>query len=360
MLKFLSKNLFWVLQLLGWGVLSVFFAYVANLSEKPLGLLIFTLGNLVVFVGVTSVLRLVLKKYVPLEDFNGYSVLKIAVAILITTILFPTVAYYVGYGVGKLSKILIENSSDLFKKPSKEPYGFGKYIVYFVIVTGWTIFYYSIKLLRQSNDQRINRLKLKDQVRQAQLNTLKGHINPQFIFSSLNNIKGLMLEDVTTSRAMLTTLSEMLRYSLTKNNINAVALAEELEMAKSYITILEIEGRDRLKVNYQIAPETLQLQIPPMLLNNLMELATRFGVLNTKEGGEIELRTEIKNGRLHISLIHNAKAIISKPRQVLENTLRQRLKLLYGAQASYMANFEIDKNSLTVQLPINPIKTSIA
>lgn len=360
MLKFLSKNLFWVLQLLGWGGLSFFFAYAANLSEKPIGLFILTLGNLVVFVGVSSLLRLVLKKFVPLQGFNSFSVLKIVIAILITTLIFPTVAYYFGYLIGKLTKLLFDDSFNLFSKKPKEATGFGKYLVYFVIVTGWTIFYYIIKLLRQSNDERLNRLKLKDQVRQAQLNTLKGHINPQFIFSSLNNIKGLMLEDVSKSRAMLTTLSEMLRYSLTKNNINAVALSEELEIAKNYIAILEIEGRERLKMNFEIAPETLQLQIPPLLLTNLIELATRFGVLNSKEGGEIFLGTEIKNDNLRIALIHNAKALISKPRQVLENTLKQRLKLLYGANASFMANYEIDKNTLTVLLPINPIKTAIA
>ena len=359
MLKFLSKNLFWVLQLLGWGVLSFFFAYVANLNEKPVGLILFTVGNMIVFISVTSVLRWFLKKFVPIEGFNTFSVIKIVIAVTVTAILFPTIAYYFGFLVGKLTKLLMEDSTGLFKKPPKDVHGIGKYLVYFVIVTGWTTFYYIIKLLRQSNDQRLNRLRLKDQVKQEQLNTLKGHLNPQFIFSSLNNIKGLMLEDVTRSRAMLTTLSEMLRYSLTKNNINAVGLYEELEVAKSYIAILEIEGRDRLKVSYLIAPETLQLQIPPMLLTNLMELATRFGVLNTKEGGAIELSTDINNDSLKIEVVHNTKALISKQRQVLENTLRQRLKLLYGSNASYIASYEIDKNTLTVLLPINSIKTTI-
>lgn len=357
MQKFLSKNLFWVLQLLGWGAFSFFLAFVGNLSEKPAGIFIITLGNMFVFILMTSLLRWVLNKYAPLQGFNGYTILKILGAIAIIVAILPTFAYYVGFGFGKLSKFLFEDSKEIFSKPPKELNAIAKYFVYTIIVIGWTIFYYVIKLLRKSNSERLYRLKLKDEVKQAQLNTLKGHINPQFIFTSLNNIKGLMLEDVTKSRASLTTLSELLRYSLTKNNINAVLLSEELDTIKSYISILEIEGRNKLEVEYSIAKESLQLQIPPMLFTNLIELATRFGVLNSKEGGAIELISEVKNNRLKISIVHNGKAVMSNPRTVLENTLKQRLKLLYGVSASYMCNFEIDKNTLSVILPINLLET---
>tara|TARA_R110000868_G_scaffold86347_9_gene242274 strand:+ start:198 stop:1280 length:1083 start_codon:yes stop_codon:yes gene_type:complete len=356
MQKFISKNLFWILQLLGWGAFSLFLTFAGNISETWQGILLITLGNMFVFIFTTSLLRWVLNKFAPIKGFNVITGVKIVLAVLVTALILPTFAYYVGFGAGKISKFLFEDTTELIKKPPKEIKTIAKYVVYTIIVTGWTIFYFTIKLLRNSNSERIRRLQLKDQVRQAQLNTLKGHINPQFIFTSLNNIKGLMLEDVTKSRAMLTTLSEMLRYSLTKNNINSVSLEEELEITKNYITILEIEGKNRLTVHYEVAPETLQLQIPPMLLANLMELATRHGVLNLKEGGNIKLVAELHLNKLKISIIHTGKVILSKPRQVLENTIRQRLKLLYGPNASYMSNHEIDKNTLWVVLPVNPVK----
>lgn len=360
MQKIITKNLFWVLQFIGWGAFSFFITYVSNLTDDFSKILLLSIGNMFLFIAFTSLLRKVLNKIAPLDGFDIYSALKAFAAVLVVVAIFPTVAYYFGYLIGYVSNYFINDEADFLKKKPQDVSNYGKYIVYIFLIGGWTIFFYIIKLLRKSLSLRVDRLKLKDQVKQAQLNTLKGHINPQFIFTSLNNIKGLMLEDVTKSRAMLTTLSEMLRYSLTKNNINSVKLENDLEIAENYIQILGIEGKNRFTVSYDIAKETNQLNIPPMLLTNLMELATRFGVLNLKQGGTINLRTELKENGLKITIIHNGKAEISKPRQVLENTIKQRLKLLFGVNNYvYMNNFEIDKNTIWVLLPLSSLKTEM-
>ena len=296
MQRFISKNLFWILQFLGWGAFSLFLATVANLSENWKGILVITIGNMVVFIIMTSLLRWVLNKVAPLENFKPIMLVKIVVAVFIAALLIPTVTYYAGYGVGKFAKLVFVDSKEIFNKPPTEPNAFGKYIIYSIILGGWTVFFYIIKLIRNSNNERIRRLRLKDQVKQAQLNTLKGHINPQFIFTALTNIKGLML-----------------------------------------------------------APETLSLQVPPLLLPNMIELATRYGVLGTKNEDTIRLKSEVKNQRLKISILHTGTMTLTKPRQVLENTLKQRLKLLYGNEASFMSNHEIDSHTLWVVLPIKAI-----
>ena len=97
----------------------------------------------------------------------------------------------------------------------------------------WLVTYLVIKLLLKLNRDRIERLELNTTLKQAQLNTLKGQINPHFMFNSLNNIRGLMLEDVEKSREMLTKLSEILRYSLTKNNVDSIPVHEELEVVEN-------------------------------------------------------------------------------------------------------------------------------
>ncbi|QWX82967.1 histidine kinase [Cellulophaga sp. HaHaR_3_176] len=359
MQKIISKNLFWVLQFIGWGFLSMFIGYVGGTDDSLVEVLIIELA--IMFIGIlsTSALRWVLNKIAPLEKFNIYSALKVLAAIAIVVSIIPMLSYYFGYFTASIVRYFI-GDIDAFKNSSPSKSGYGKYVFYFILIGGWTVFFYIIKLLKKSLKLRIDRLQLKDQVKQAQLNTLKGHINPQFIFTSLNNIKGLMLEDVTKSRAMLTTLSEMLRYSLTKNNINSVKLEDDLEIAENYILILNIEGKNRFTVTYDIAKETEQLNIPPMLLTNLIELATRFGVLNLKQDGTIKLQTELRENGLKISIIHNGKAEISKPRQVLETTIKQRLKLLFGVnEFVYMSNFEIDKNTIWVLLPLNSLKTEV-
>lgn len=357
MQRFILKNLFWILQFLGWGAFSLFLVETANLSEKWQGTLIITIGNMLVFIAMTSVLRWSLNKFAPIENFKPIDLFKVFIAVLITALLLPTVAYYVGVGSGKILRFLFEDSKDFFNKPPTETNSYGKYIVYTVIISGWTVFFYIIKLIRKSNNERIQRLRLKDQVKQAQLNTLKGHINPNFIFSSLNSIKGLMLEDVPKSRAMLTTLSEMLRYSLIKNDINGVLLEEELEVSKNYISLFTIEESRKFNVNYNIAPETLSLLIPPLLFPNLIELATRFGMFEAKNEDSITVTSEIKNNNLKISVAHTSNMTVSNARQSLENMLKQRLKLLYGDNASYMTNHEVNNYTLWVTLPVHPFKS---
>jgi sensor histidine kinase YesM len=352
MQKFISKNLFWIFQIIGWFSFSTFMSYVAFKKENLITLSIIILANFIVLVSITSLLRWSLNKFVSLKNFNFFTLLKIIALILATVIILPNAMYYLGYGLGFLSGYFGLDDSDLKTKDIREINSFFKYFLFLVIISGWTIFFYVIKLLRTSNEQRLKRLRLKDEVKQAQINTLKGHLNPQFIFTSLNNIKGLMLEDVPRSRAMLTTLSEMLRYSLTKNNINFVRLEEELTIVENYSTLLKIEDVNRFSLKVNIDPETLNFDIPPMLLSNLIELATKFGVLALKNEGEVEIVTYIKNQTLQLKVIHNGKAIHNRPRLVLESTIKQRLKLIYGEAAIYMSNYEINKNTLWLVLPI--------
>lgn len=352
--RFISKHLFWVLQVLGWGAFSCFTAMVANWSERWEAVLLIVVSNALLFIAMTSLLRWILNKWVPIDNFKALSLLKIIIIVSIFALIFPTIAYYIGFGVGRFARLLFSEPSVIFNTPAAHPSSYSNHIGYAIIIFGWTIFFYVIKLIRKSNEERIKRLRLKDEVKQAQLNTLKGHINPQFIFSSLSTIKNLMLEDVPKSRAMLTTLAEMLRYSLIKNNINGIPLAEELEVSKDYISLFTMEATKRFQVSYTIAPETLSLLIPPLLLPNLIELATRFGMLEAKKEDCISLKSELKNQRLKITVAHTSNMVISKSRQTLENTLKQRLKLLYGNQASYMTNHENNNYTLWVTLPITP------
>lgn len=358
MQRFISKNLFWILQFLGWGSFSLFATFIAGISEKWEGILIIVLGNMIIFITMTSILRWLLNKLAPIENFKPIMLLRIIALVVIMSLIFPTVAYYSGFLVGKIARFLLEDTPEIFKKPPVNPNSYSNYIGYTIILSGWTVFFYVIKLIRNSNNERIRRLRLKDEVKQAQLNTLKGHINPNFIFTSLHSIKGLMLEDVPKSRAMLTTLSELLRYSLTKNDINSVILEEELEISKNYIQLLMIDNHKILNVNYNLDPKTLSLQVPPLLLPNLIELATRYGVLNSKNEDTIMLKSELQNDKLKISVLHTGNMILSKPRQILENTLKQRLKLLYGNEANFMSNHEINSHTLWVVLPVKmKIKT---
>ncbi len=223
----------------------------------------------------------------------------------------------------------------------------------FITIIGWTIFYMSVKIAAKLNANRLERAELNSTLKQAQLNTLKGQINPHFMFNSLNNIRGLMLEDVEKSRDMLTKLSEMLRYSLTKNDVNAIALEEELEMVDNYIALSKIQFENRLSFTKEIQKDTLDIQIPPMIIQLLVENAAKHGISNLKSGGSIKLITARNGESLVIKVVNTGKLMIAQSSTQLGlKNIKQRLRLLYGTSASFSLKEENEKVVATINIPL--------
>jgi hypothetical protein len=326
------NGIFWILQFLGWGSLSFFPILV--LKELSFEFMVFSvLSGFFTGVVSTTILRAYLKKEITFDGFGAKDVGKIFVAGIVCAILYAGMNFGLGYLYGRF----VPNKTEL---DLKLLHGYNRYwlitINSILIIFGWVICYLVIKLLLKLNADRIDRLELNANLKQAQLNTLKGQINPHFMFNSLNNIRGLMLEDVGKSREMLTKLSEMLRYSLVKDNINAIALEEELEMIDNYIALSKIQFEQRLEFIKEIAPETLSIPIPPMIVQLLVENAAKHGISKLKDGGRIVVTTMVVDNTLFISVRNSGKLSISKDSTQLGlKNIKQRLRLLYGDKASF-------------------------
>ncbi len=204
------------------------------------------------------------------------------------------------------------------------------------IFTIWIFVVTAIKLYHYFNQVKLNQLQLESSLKESQLNTLKGQINPHFMFNSLNNIRGLILEDTTRARDIITRLSEMLRYSLTKSDVNTIQIKEELQTVDNYIEISKIQFEDRLQFKMSADTDTLNLAIPPMVIQMLIENAVKHGISNLKSGGEINLviyRTEVY---LYIIVTNSGSLSIGKgnTKLGLEN-IKKRLVLLFGTNAHF-------------------------
>ncbi len=344
-----QNAIFWVLQFLGWGFINCLSLFIIKNASTDL-MLFSIIAGLFICVSTTSILRWYLKRNISFESFDAKDFLKIVASYLITCIVFAGMNLgfgflYVKYGPG-ISKEEIE----MFKAYD----GFWLQAVNALFMIGaWLVTYFVIKLLLKLNRDRIERLELNTNLKQAQLNTLKGQINPHFMFNSLNNIRGLMLEDVEKSREMLTKLSEILRYSMTKNNINSIPVEEELEVVDNYIDLSKIQFEDRLEFVKDIEESTLALEIPPMVIQLLVENAVKHGISNLKHGGKIILsikkdaellKIEVKNtGKLRIA--HNTTQLGLK-------NIRQRLKLLYADKASFYLSEIADEVVALIKIPL--------
>lgn len=344
------NRLFWLLQVMGWGAVNMLSVFL--LRGLSTGFLLYSIlaG---VFIGVfsTSILRYYLKRKIFFDDFGLKEIVRIVVAGLVTSVVFGLL----NLGFGYLYKFIGNLETEVDLKLLKLYDSFWLLIFNSMfMVFGWIVCYLVIKLLLKLNANRIERLELNTTLKQAQLNTLKGQINPHFMFNSLNNIRGLMLEDVEKSRDMLTKLSEMLRYSLTKNNINAIALREELEMVDNYVDLAKIQYEDRMTFIKEIAPESLNMDIPPMIIQLLVENASKHGIGNLKEGGVIKLVTMIKDQVLDIQVFNSGHLKLdSSSTQLGLQNIRQRLKLLYGGKAKFSLEQLGDQVLAHIKIPVS-------
>jgi len=217
----------------------------------------------------------------------------------------------------------------------------------------WLFVFLTIKIYHQLKKVQLKQLQLESNLKESQLNTLKGQINPHFMFNSLNNIRGLMLEDVSKARQMLTILSETLRYSLTKSEVDSIALEDELEMVVNYVEISKIQFENRLAFETDIDEAALNKQIPPMVIQMLVENAIKHGISNIKEGGTVRLSIKTGIDQLHIEVVNSGTFQKSEnSTQLGLKNIKKRLELLYGTDATFTLKEIENQVVATIKIPL--------
>ena len=171
---------------------------------------------------------------------------------------------------------------------------------------------------------------------QARMDALISQINPHFLFNTLNTISSLIRFDPDTARTVLHKLSNILRRRL-KSQVHFAPLQQELDFIDDYLDIEVVRfGRDKLLIRKEIDPDTLDMVVPSMILQPLVENALRHGIAPKIEGGVITLRATHANGRLVVEVMDDGVGI-SEQRQtevydsgIGISNVRERLKVVYG------------------------------
>jgi sensor histidine kinase YesM len=122
---------------------------------------------------------------------------------------------------------------------------------------------------------------------QAQLQALKTQLNPHFLFNTLNAISELVYDDAEEAEQTIAKLSELLRMTLRTEQAQEIPLHKELEFLRKYLEIQQTLLQDRLKVDYQIAPETYGACVPNMILQPLVENSIRHGIARDAAVGRL-------------------------------------------------------------------------
>jgi two-component system LytT family sensor kinase len=188
------------------------------------------------------------------------------------------------------------------------------------------------------NTTRIER-KLVDQEKallQARMDALISQINPHFLFNTLNTISSLIRFDPETARTVLLKLSNILRRRL-KAQGHFAPLRQELDFIDDYLDIEVVRfGRDKLQIIKEIDPEALDMVVPSMILQPLVENALRHGIAPKIEGGTITLRAQRRKGRLIVEVVDDGVGIPEQKQPEVYasgigiRNVRERLKVVYS------------------------------
>ncbi len=168
----------------------------------------------------------------------------------------------------------------------------------------------------------------------SELQALKMQLQPHFLFNTLHGISTLVDSDPRSARAMIVKLSNLLRAALDRDGSDLIPLQDELKFAREYLDLEKMRFGERLKIDWQVAPETHRSMVPPMILQPLLENAIRHGVASTREGGWIEITAGALNGTLTIRLRNSVGDKTPNGAGVGLRNAEARLKYLYAGDAS--------------------------
>jgi two-component system, LytTR family, sensor histidine kinase AlgZ len=189
--------------------------------------------------------------------------------------------------------------------------------------------------------------------RDAELKALKAQVNPHFLFNSLNSISALTTSDALKAREMCVLLGDFLRRTLGLGEKAAIPLGEEMSLIHSFLAVEKIRFGARIQMEENIDPEAMDVQVPPLLLQPLVENAVVHGIANLVEGGWIRLDARCANGDLAIVVENTCdpEAPARRRHGVGLANVRQRLAARYGNRATFGVATEADHFRVSIMMP---------
>ena len=149
--------------------------------------------------------------------------------------------------------------------------------------------YYVIRYFQGIQRQEKEKSQLVIKNKEMQISLLKSQINPHFLFNTLNSISTLVNTSKEQARKVITNLSDIFRYALDSHGEELVKLSDEIEFIENYVKIQQVRFGDRLRFEKDIDLTCLNIEIPPMILQPLVENSVKYGIGPKEDGGTISL-----------------------------------------------------------------------
>ncbi|MFN4146845.1 MAG: sensor histidine kinase [Runella sp.] len=327
-----KKRIYWTCQIGGWTALMMYELWVYTFEFGfEWDTFYFALANILVCVLLTHFYRLLVRE----QNWVNLPLYRLVPRVIFSGLLLGFVMTLINFPID------VQSLHDVF---SSEPYMFlGLWLSWSKSMFMWVLSYTVYHYVENTRATEIEKILLKTSVKETEAKILRSQLNPHFVFNALNSIRALVSENPAKAQQGITQLSNILRNSLLADRRKTVELREELKTVEDYLSLEKVRYEDRLTSDFHIDPRTLYLQVPPMMLQTLVENAIKHGVQKAINGGFVQITTFLENDFVHIH-IRNTGVLAAKNEASdntkeasgfgLQNTER-RLQLLYGEEAKF-------------------------
>ncbi|MBK7632590.1 MAG: histidine kinase [Ignavibacteriales bacterium] len=321
------KNLYWISQASGWSLyVIVNLLVISSFETIPFNRI--TLWVLLGFYGIifSHLYRLYIKK----NNWTNLPLKKIIPLVLIASLVVGTIIYIPVYFSGQLLEVE-RHSKNIIATSIAGILNISSTILV------WNLIYFAIHYFENSKKAEIETLIFEAAVKDFELKTLKAQLNPHFMFNAMNSIRALIEEDPQNAKDAITKLSNLMRYTLKIERTETVPLAEELKTIQDYLDLEKIRFEERLNYNIKSTTEADRVEIPPMMVQTLVENGIKHGISKITIGGKVDVDAKIIHSNLIIEIRNSGKfdeeALKNSHGFGVSNT-KHRLALLYGENAS--------------------------
>ncbi len=204
-----------------------------------------------------------------------------------------------------------------------------------------SIFYWQwrTKSNKNLNNETIKRLKLQKEIEKNRLIALQAQMEPEFLFQTLSNIQELLLKDPEKGKAMQLNLIQYLRASLSKINIGAAPISQQLDMLRAFHEINKPKMQSNTCFNIEVPKKLENREFPPMLVQPLFENAVNQRVADEITGGEISISIEEDNNVLRLVFKDKGDLeTIDRSKNFPFTGIEKRLQTLFGSQGKLFIN----------------------
>ncbi|MGB0429462.1 MAG: sensor histidine kinase [Bacteroidia bacterium] len=270
-----NSQLYWLSQFGGWFIYWLVLSLVnimlnggdanrAELWREQIGLTIFLIIGLL----TTHFYRLFVKKRKWITLPVGQLILRVLISVFVLSfvILFTYAAVLWFFNIFTFENL----SSKLLLLRI--------FINVSVIISLWIATYFSVQYFRNYRKAQVQKLMQEALIKEATLNKLRSQLNPHFIFNSLNSIRALVSVDPEKARDSITALSNIFRKTLQLDKSTKVTLSEELQIVEDYLKLEKIRFEERLEYSFDLDNEVFTWQVPPLMLQTLVENGIKHGI----------------------------------------------------------------------------------